>query len=334
MRDHRPAGRAGVLALLAAGLLAALPAPAQTLYLTHRGSGELAIMDASSLEVEALIPVGSSAWGVALTPDGRWACVSTDAGLAVVDLADTRVARRVALDGEGMGVATSADGEICYVAVHRPGPDRLVAVRRADGARRGHVDIGERAFGLYRSPAADTLFVPEHDDFTLTFVALPSLEKRHTLRLHPAGRGAYDKPHYLAMSPDGARLYLPFQGRRVAVVNVDTRRVRTYPLDVDAHQHGIATSPNGERLYIANSPLGGGGSLSVIDTGTFEELNRISVGRGHEQVAVGPDGRRVYLTGGFALGGHDALTVVNPQTREVRRISTGGSLPFHIVVRP
>jgi len=318
--------------------LAALATPsvhAGTLYLTHRGSGDLAVLDESSLTVRKVIAVGQQAWGVAVARDEKTACVSYAAGLAIVNLERGAVAQRVALGGQGMGVAMSRDGAVCYVAVHRGGGDRLVAVELPGGRVRGQVPIGERAFGVYLSPDGLTLYVPEHDAFTLSLIEAASLTKRRTISLRPLGEGAFDKPHYLAISPDGAALYLPFQGRALVVIDTSTFAVTTHPLTINAHQHGIVISPDGRRLYLANNNVfGGEGSLSEIDTTTFQELRRVPLGKDHEQLALDSVGRRVYLTGGFALGGHDELTVVDLGSGAVTRVGTGGARPFAILRVP
>jgi YVTN family beta-propeller protein len=326
-----------MLVLAMASALLALVAPdagAGTLYVTNRGSGDLAILDTASLTVRKVIPVGEGAWGVAVAPERKTACVSYAAGLAIVNLEAGAVHQRVVLGGQGMGVAMSKDGALCYVAVNRSGGDRLVAVERAGARVRGQVPIGERAFGVYLSPDEKALYVPEHDAFALSVIEAASLTKRRTIPLKPLGEGAFDKPHYLAMSPDGATLYLPFQGRALVAIDVATWRVTPHPLTINAHQHGIAISPDGSRLYLANNVFGGEGSLSEIDTRTFQELRRIPLGKEHEQVTLNPVDRRVYLTGGFALGGHDEMTVVDLASGAVTRVGTGGRRPFAIVRVP
>lgn len=307
---------------------------AGTLYVTNQGSGSLAVLDESSLTVRKVIAVGERAWGIAVTPDGKRACVSYAAGLAIVNLEAGSVEQRVALDGEGMGLAMSPDGALCYVAVHRSDGDRLVALERVGGRIRGQVQIGERAFGAYLAPDGRTLYVPEHDAFALSVIDAASLAKYRTIPLKPLGEGAFDKPHYLAVSPDGTTLYLPFQGRALVTIDTSTFAVASHAMAINAHQHGIGISPDGRRLYLANNDFGGAGSLSEIDPKTFRELRRIPLGKDHEQVALDPDGRRVYLTGGFALGGHDELTVVDLGAGAVTRVGTGGARPFAILRLP
>ncbi|MBI3455390.1 MAG: YncE family protein [Candidatus Rokubacteria bacterium] len=324
-----------ILAIAGALLMGlAASAGAGTLYVTNRGSGNLAILDEASLAVRTVIPVGETPWGIAVTPDGRGACVAYGAGLAIVDLRAATVQQRVPLGGQGMGAALSPDGALCYVAVHRNEGDRLVAVERTGGRVRGEVPIGERAFGVYLSRDGRTLYVPEHDGFSLSVLDAASLARQRAIPLKPLGEGAFDKPHYLAISPDGGTLYLPFQGRALVTIDTASGRVTAHPLAIDAHQHGLALSADGSRLYLANNVFGGEGSLSELDAKSFRELRRFPVGKDHEQVALDGASRRAFLTGGFALGGHDALTVVDLESGGVTRVGTGGSRPFAIVRLP
>jgi DNA-binding beta-propeller fold protein YncE len=327
------------LAALLAGIvvLSAQGATAGTLYVTNQASGDLALLDESALTVRKLVRVGERAWGVAVAPDGKSACVSYGVGLALVNVEAARVEQRVELGGAGMGVAMSRDGSLCYVAVHRSDGDRLAVVERPGGKVRGVVSIGERAFGVYLSHDGRYLYVPEHDPFTLSVIETASLVKHRSISLRPLGAGAFDKPHYLAVSPDGKTLYLPFQGRALVTVDAATFAVASHPLAIDAHEHGIAVTPDGRRVYLANNVFGGEGSLSEVDARAVRELRRIPLGKKHhEQIALDAAGRRAYLTGGFLLGGggHDELTVVDLATGAVSRVGSGGTRPFAILVAP
>lgn len=256
-----------------------------------------------------------------------------------MDLGEGVVGRRVRLDGRGMALALSRDGATCYVAVHGGDGDRLVAVDREHGAIAREVPIGEGAtgpwafFGMTLAPDGETLFVPEHEAFAYSVIQTHPLQKLRTVRLAPLGRGGFAKPHYFAISPDGATLYHPFEGRVLAEINTSTFEEVDHPLAIDAHQHGVAISPDGGRLYTVNNVFGGEGSLSEIETDGFGETRRVPLDGHHEQVALDAGGRRAYLTGGYTLGGraHDGLTVVDLGSGSAVRVRAGGSRPFAVV---
>lgn len=309
------------------------------LVMTNMGSGDLSVLDEASLEVERVVPVGGQAWGVAVAPQGDAAFVSYAEGLAFVDLAEEVVNRRVRLGGQGMALALSRDGATCFVAVHGGEGDRLVAVDREYGAIAGEVPIGEGGtgpwtfFGMTLSPDGETLFVPEHEAFAYSVIQTHPLHKLRVVPLAPLGRGGFAKPHYFAVSPDGATLYHPFEGRVLAEIDASTFEETDHPLSVDAHQHGVAISPDGGRLYTVNNPFGGQGSLSEIETEGFRETRRIPLEGHHEQVALDGGGRHAYLTGGYTLGGraHDDLTVVDLGSGSAVRVRAGGRRPLAVV---
>ena len=320
-------------------MLAALFIPegeAGTLYITNRGSGDLTIFQEASFQIDQVIPIGPQPWGVAVTPDRKAGCVSYSNGLAILDLTKKRVERHIPLNGQGMGVAISPDSSWCYVAVNSSGGDRVFAVDRRKGTIEREVSIGARAFGVYISPDGNMLYVPEHAGFALSVIETRFLTLHRRIPLDPFGRRGFARPHYLAMSPDGRTLYLPFVGLALVAIDTATLTKSTHPLTINAHQHGIAISPDGTKLYLANNVLGGAGSLSEIDVATLEELRRFPMDRHHEQVMVDSEGRHVYLSGGFVMGhrAHDKLTVVNLKNGAIIHLETGGELPFGIFRAP
>ena len=307
---------------------------AATLYVTNRDSGNLSILREYSQKIDQLIPIGEQPWGVAVTPDSRFGCVSYVGGVALLDLRAKRVERHVAFEGQGMGVAIAPDGSYCYVAVVGGG-SWVYAIQRSSGKIENEVSIDGQAFGIYISPDGQTLYVPEHTS-VLSVIATPSMEPIQRIPLRPFGENRYARAHYLAMSPDGNTLYLPFEGEALVVIDTRTFDIAVHPMSIHAHQHGIALSPDGTRLYVANNVLGGEGSLSEIDAKTLKELRRFPLPRHHEQVLVDSEGRHVYLSGGFVMGynAHDDLTVVNLEEGKVLRIDTKGLSPFYIFRAP
>jgi YVTN family beta-propeller protein len=89
-------------------------------------------------------------------------------------------------------------------------------------------------------------------------------------------------PYGVAVSPDGARVYVtvapyyeedPIPGT-VKVINTSNNTVvATVP--VGFGPSGVAVSPNGSRVYVTNS---GSGSVSVIDTSNNTVVATVPVG--------------------------------------------------------
>jgi DNA-binding beta-propeller fold protein YncE len=176
----------------------------------------------------------------------------------------------------------------------------------------------------------------DHDSYSVTVVDTRTLRPR-TLPAAPLGPGAFDKPHYGAVTA-GGRLVLPFQGRVLLLLDPVTGRSSRLPLTAETHQHGVALTATGRAVIVGTGPAGsveGPASLTVVDIETGEE--RVTpLRRAHERVAVRADGRRAYLSGGYLLeaGAWDGVSVVDLATGRVVREIRVPSRPLGIAVLP
>ncbi len=87
-----------------------------------------------------------------------------------------------------------------------------------------------------------------------------------------------DHPAYVrdaALSPDGTRAYLSAIDH-LSVVDLATGAEIAW-LAVGLPHQGIAVSPDGERIYMANPIYGEGGSVTIIDATKLEVIGRVEV---------------------------------------------------------
>jgi YVTN family beta-propeller protein len=281
------------------------------------------------------LEVGSAPWGLALAPN-QLAYVATAEGVGVVDIQRRERVAQIAYQaaigeptfGEyrpgGMGIAVAPDGARVYVGVFLP--DRSGRLEVIDAVKRtviASVPIGVRPFQVLASPDNRMVYTIDHDTFTVTAIDTATYTAR-TLPVEPLGNsgwGSWDKPHYAALRADG-HLLLPIQGRVLVDLDPVSGKSVALPLQASTHQHGVALTPDSQRLLIVGTgPAGdaqGPPRLTVLDLVTMAE-DHIPLSRPHEQVVLSPDGRLAYVTGGhsFANGGWDGISVVDLQQRRV-----------------
>jgi len=138
----------------------------------------------------------------------------------------------------------------------------------------------------------------------------------------PVGAGPAD----VAVSPDGARLYVAHTGTdTVSVVDLATRAV-VATVAVDDQPVALAISPDGTRLYVAHSRTG---LLTSLDTSTDTVAATLDVGLYAMDVAVSPDGIRIYV----ALGPEGVAVVEAAGNRLLETVPTGG-FASRVVVSP
>jgi DNA-binding beta-propeller fold protein YncE len=340
------------VAVLAVGVLAAArggPGDAGELLLVTGSTGRsLYVVDAGS-GVVAAIDVGFAPHGVAVASDGR-AYVATSDAIAVVDVAAGRTVARVPYasdvhaDGStgefrrgGMGIAISPAGDRVYVGVHLGGDDRLEVLDTGTLRIVGSAPIGPRPFDVVVAPDGETAYAIDHDGYSVTAVGARAGEPR-TIEAAPLGDGAFDKPHYAAVTGEGT-LLLPYQGRVLLAQDPATGRAATRPLAARTHQHGVALSPDGTTLVVVGT--GPAGDVDGPPSATILDLPRggeriVPLARPHEDVALSGDGSRAYLTGGYLLGrgAWDGLTVLDVATGRVVRELEVPERPLGIAVVP
>ena len=307
-------------------------------------------------------------WGVALSPNGKFALVSSS-GAAVqyetTELFNLATDHRTAIRSYNgrksrsvfYGVVFSPDGRHAWAAgagqnvVHayavgaraahadRPDQGPVLSGRprlRAHAARRPSVRGGEP--GREREPGGGPASHADPPGHVVTVID-PS-RNRVTARID-LGFAGY--PLAIAFDRRGDKAYVTsWAGRRVFVI--DTRRQRVVrkivlsphddPLLAD-HPTGIAANPRRDEVYTANANTD---TVSVIDTRTDRVAATIDVGlvpggpKGSTpvSVAVSPDGHTLYV----ADAGENAIAVVDLDTRRVVGFIPTGWYPASVQVTP
>lgn len=95
---------------------------------------------------------------------------------------------------------------------------------------------------------------------------------------------------------------------------------------VGASPVGVAVSPDGAHVYVANYSLG---TVSVIDTAT-NTVSTISVGGNPIELALSPDGTRLYVT----KPNVNAVIVVDTASGTLVKTIAVGSKPYGVAVSP
>ncbi|WP_162257892.1 MULTISPECIES: YncE family protein [unclassified Kitasatospora] len=121
-------------------------------------------------------------------------------------------------------------------------------------------------------------------------------------------------PDHVAVTPDGASLYVTNAFKYVSAVNIAKKTVTNIPYDKSELSpdilYGEAIAPNGKHAYVAVQNPFHGDKVSVIDTATNQVSDTIKISRPH-QVVISPNGKRLYVTGD--KGGLSVINTTNDQ---------------------
>jgi YVTN family beta-propeller protein len=154
-----------------------------------------------------------------------------------------------------------------------------------------------------------------------------------------------ERPYGIAVTPDRTKVYVTNSGSNtVSVINMSTEAKITLPIgafygfslfpytkttttvSVGNTPRGIAVSPNGTEVYVANS---GSNNVSIINTSTDKVVDTFSVEENPVGVAVSPDGQKVYV----ANSDSNTVSVINIAANNTTSVPVGNR-PYGVAVVP
>jgi YVTN family beta-propeller protein len=206
----------------------------------------------------------------------------------------------------------------------------VAVVDTTSGAVITTVPVGAAPIGVAVAPGGRHAYVAQHGSNT---VAVISTNTFAVLAQIPVG----SKPMGVALSPDGSRLYVTNFGTAAAsgpgslwvngsVSVIDTQsRTQLASVTAGANPSGIAVSPDGGRIFVANA---GSASVSVISAATNTVASTINVESNPVGVATSPDGQSVYV----GNSGSASLSVINANTLTVAATIRVGGYPAGVAV--
>src|SRR5262245_53242007 len=261
----------------------------------------------------AQIPVSDLPLNMVLSNDGRYLLVTTnghgDQTINVIDLQTGQSAQTVSMKKSWLGLAFAPDGKRFFVS----------------GGDDNEVMIFDFASGK-ASPAGKIILGSE--DYH-------KLDDRARAEARRKGLGEFAFPAGIAVSPDGARLYVAENlTHKVAVVDLTNRQVIT-KIAVGEYPYDCEISGDGKRVYVSSW---GSRAVAVIDTTTNQVLNNIPVGDHPNDLELTRDGKTLYV----ANANSNTVSVVDTtQMKEIEAISTAlhpkspiGSTPNAVALSP
>jgi YVTN family beta-propeller protein len=294
--------------------------------LASRGAGGPAVGGA----VIATIPTDAFGTGIALSPDGSRAYVATAAQVLTIDTAAAKVVGKIRTGDNPYAITLSADGSRGYAVDITQ--QKLWVLDLKGGTIARTVRIGPPTTPSLRPGVALS------GDGKTAYVTISRLQGQgfDTLELVDTATGSKSQrgfdmhPGQLVVDRDG-RLWvagclgLCAQGTlRVIDLSQPGSLAR---FDLPSVPAGIALTPDGSRVYVAN---GLAGSVTAVDVQSRTKLGDVRVGAEPLGIAVSPDGRTAYVTN-FASG---TLSAIDVATNTVTASASVGESPRAIAISP
>jgi len=293
-------------------------ASAQTLVVVNKGSATATIVDVSSGEKLATIPVGVGPHEAVVSKDGRWA-VAANYGqrtggntLSVIDIAGRKVVRTVDL-GEYTrphGLAFLPGDSI--VAVTSEAAMAVVLVRVADGAvLRAISTNAEGSHMLALVGDGSVVYTSNLRDGTISEMDVATGAMKRVINTPP-------QPEAIGVTPSGSEVWVGSNADGTFTVIDAASGTTRGTIEGFGFPYRVLFTPD-ERLAIM--PDFRGNQLRIVNRETLEELKRFDFpGGGPQGVTLSGDGKTLYLS--LARAG-EVVAIDLESLEEVRRYDVG-----------
>jgi YVTN family beta-propeller protein len=311
------------------------PAPPALAYITNSGSNNISVIDTTKDTVIATINgisifSGSLPTGVAASPDGtkiyvgNYSSAAGPTSVSIINTTTNSLASVVDLGNGGypFGVAVKPDGTKVYVTTSNGN----LAVIDTNVNNATYNTVIASVTGMYNpmgvavTPDGTTVYVVSQVNYpgyvyviNTTTNALDTNTPQIAVGNSPAG---------IAVSPDGTKAYVATWDTSpgiVYVIDTATNTVEPTTINVGNQPYGVAVTPDGKKVYVVNSI----GTVSVINTSTYNVDSTVPVGSYPLGVAVTPDGSKVYVTNYY----DNTVSVINTTDNSIAATVGVGEYP-------
>jgi YVTN family beta-propeller protein len=344
---------------LAAALIALSPSAPQAaanyqIYVSNERSGDVTVINGSENQVLATIVAGKRPRGIHASPDGK---------VVYVALSGTPIEPPPQLDAQGNPIfQRGKDDDDDDNAKSDKSADAIgildVAQRKLTGKIPGGSDPEE--FSL--SKDGTRLYVSNEDVKTASVINIVSKKVEHIIPVGQepegvatapdgsrfyvtceAGGDVYAvethgytvvghfkvnvRPRSMGFLPDGGIGFIPSEstGELNVIDTLNLKVLKVITLPQRSRPMSVKVASDGKRIYVSN---GRAGTISVLDSRSYELLNTISVGTRPWGIALSPDGKRLYSANGPS---NDVSVVDLASNKEIARVKAGNS-PWGVAI--
>jgi YVTN family beta-propeller protein len=331
-----------LFALSAASLDKNVPKPGIRIYVTNENSGDLSVIDGSTLEVVATIPLGKRPRGIHASPDGKTIYVALSGspiggpgvdesklppadksadGIGVFEVRQNKLLRLIQSGSDPENFDLSKDGRTIFVSNEDDSKASMIDI--ATGKVTKTFAVGEEPEGVKVAPNGKFVYVTSEDTGTISVIDIAAARVIKTFKV---GR----RPRSVSFLPDGSRAYVNAENDG-AVTVVDALKHETIQT-ISLGERGVIKpmavllSHDASKLYVST---GRGHKVFVIDTKTNQVSGSFEVGERPWGIALSPDGKTLYT----ANGPSNDISVVDLASQKVIQRVKVGRGPWGVIVQ-
>jgi YVTN family beta-propeller protein len=345
---------------LAAAFSLATPVMAQAqtgesfqLYVSNERSADVTVINAADLQPAATIAVGKRPRGIHPSVDGKLVYVALSGtpiavpkidaqgnpvfqrgkdddddesshadksadGIGVIDVAQHKLINKLLVGSDPEEFALSKSGAELYISNEDVKTASVISL--SSGKVAHIIPIAQEPEGVATSPDGKTFYVTCEAGGEVFVVDTASFKVIGHFSVPP-------RPRSMAFLPDSAIGFIPSESTgQINVIDTANYKVlKTIALPQGSRPMSVKVSLDGKKIYVSN---GRAGTVSVLDSHSYELLDSIKVGTRPWGLVISPDGKFLYT----ANGPSNDISVVDLRTnKETARIKAGES-PWGIAI--
>jgi len=266
-----------------------------------------------------LTSLAGQGYGIARTPSGHLLVTLIYSG-AVQRISIANPASSITTPIGELPVVIAADkaGQFAY-STHMSGPSSVSVIDVASLTEVANIPIPGEAHSLAISPRGDRVYVTN----TTNSVFAVDVASRAIVGTSTVGSGPWGIAFWTTAT-DSLMYVTARNGRSISEIDMRTGNVvRT--IAVTGRPHGIAISPSGSTLYVADDS---NGEILFVNRGTGATSTRLSA-PGAWGMAMTPDGNTLFVTTNYGY-----IVVVDVPSATITKRYWAGSQPREILVMP
>ncbi len=271
----------------------------------NKGTADVAVIDATNLEIVKTIPIGANPEFLKAHPTGRWILTShepgAEGGPPKVDSKETKDEQR-------------EDAEVI--------PSRIVALETQQWRVTKEFPGGVETEGLEFSVDGRYLLAANEAEDTVRIYDFESGAEKKRIDLHPYG----ERPRGVKRSPDGQLFVVTLEiSNNLVLLDKNFDVLRTIP--TGESPYGVAFDREGKRLLVAAARSR---KLQIFDTNSWELLAETAIGARCWHFSFTPDDKKILI----ACGRSNDVHVLDANTYETLKVIGGFTMPWAVVTFP
>ncbi len=311
------------------------------IYVTNEISGDLSVIDSTTMEVVATVALGKRPRGIHPSPDGKTIYVALSGsppappgvdestlpppdhsadGIGVVDVATNKMVRMLKAGSDPENFDVSLDGKTIYVSNEDASGVSFIDV--AAGELTKTIKTGEEPEGVKVNLDGKLVYSTNEQDGTVSVIDIAAGKLLKTFKV---GR----RPRNIAFMPDGQHAYVNAEndGGIVLFDPINYKQLQPIQLGTpgEIKPMFLLLSPDASKLYVST---GRAHKVFVVDTATNTATGSFEVGQRPWGMAFSPDAKLLFT----ANGPSNDVSVVDLATQTVtKKIKTTGG-PWGVLV--